>query len=248
MYSFVNCDIGERGANHPVDDELLRNVQCLNIACGGHAGNDASVDWYMAMARKYDKMVTAHLSYPDKENFGRVSMEIGIGDLSDSLDAQWKMMTDRARIKTVNAVKFHGALYNDSVANIAVASVLACWLFSKGIKTVVTADTGFLAKECRKRDIEVIPEFFAERNYVLEKDSVKLCPRTKAFASIHDLGAAVAHTASFVSEGIIEAYQENESFWEPVKYKFPDMEKCTICIHSDSEIALDLAKALQEVI
>lgn len=247
----VNCDIGERGANHPIDNQLMQNIQMANIACGGHAGDSESIKWYMGMARKYGVAVSAHLSYPDKENFGRVSMQIGIEELAKTLDIQMNLLNSHRIIK-VNAVKFHGALYNDSVKDSALASVLVCWLKEKGIRNVITDATGCLAKECEQAGIDVIAEFFAERNYVVDDEgNARLAPRTLPFASIHDLDAAVAHTLAFNStEHTIEAYKEEDGVYKPVAHKFDVSEDSinTVCIHSDSPIALDLAKMLKEVI
>lgn len=35
----INCDMGERGQAHPVDDQLMAMIDIANIACGGHAGD-----------------------------------------------------------------------------------------------------------------------------------------------------------------------------------------------------------------
>lgn len=248
----LNCDIGERGAKHPIDDKLMKEIQVANIACGGHAGDGESIAWYCAFARKYGVAVTAHLSYPDKENFGRVSMQLGINDLTNTLTTQWNLLHAHAeRIVPVNSVKFHGALYNDSVKDDALASVLVCWLREKNVKRVITDATGCLAKQCEQAGIIVVPEFFAERNYVVGDDGLaRLCPRTLHFASIHDLGAAVAHTASFINDGTIEAYKEEDGVHKPVEHKFDisDDTVPTVCIHSDSPIALELAEMLNKVI
>ena len=45
----VNCDLGERGIAHPIDDQLIKYIDIANIACGGHAGDQQSVDYYVGI-------------------------------------------------------------------------------------------------------------------------------------------------------------------------------------------------------
>ena len=58
----INCDIGERGADHPVDRQLMELIDIANIACGGHAGDDASIPFFCELAKKRKLIITAHLS------------------------------------------------------------------------------------------------------------------------------------------------------------------------------------------
>ena len=128
----INCDIGERGADHPVDMELMDHVGMANIACGGHAGDAASVEAFLRRARGRGVKVAAHLSYPDRENFGRSTIEISDEDLLASLDRQMELMRE------ARTVKFHGALYNDANVDVRRARLLAKWMKAKGIEEVVT--------------------------------------------------------------------------------------------------------------
>ena len=105
----INCDIGERG-EHPVDLELMELIDIANIACGGHAGDLKTVNLFRKLAEDHGVSISAHLSYPDKENFGRKSLDISASDLKKSLSEQYSLLDD------VKTVKLHGALYND------------CWL------------------------------------------------------------------------------------------------------------------------
>ena len=62
----INCDIGERGIGHNIDDTLMSMIDIANIACGGHAGDVKSVEYYRKLAKQNGVKVTAHLSYPIK--------------------------------------------------------------------------------------------------------------------------------------------------------------------------------------
>ena len=66
----LNADLGEGCTS---DAELLTIVSSCNIACGGHAGDDASMRRTVKMAIENDVAIGAHPSYPDREGFGRRS-------------------------------------------------------------------------------------------------------------------------------------------------------------------------------
>lgn len=238
----VNCDIGERGADHPIDIELMKYIRVANIACGGHAGDKASVEAFLERAKKRGVKVTAHLSYPDRANFGRKTMSIPEKELIKSLDSQYAMMPQ------VKTVKFHGALYNDANVDTKLAKLLIDWMSERGIKEVVTLSDSELAAEAREAGLKVIPEAYAERNFAYnpEKKQLTLVNRTKDYASITDLDAAVKHAMRIAKEGKVATYVEGAE-GKITRIDVPIRTE-TICIHSDSEIALELAKRLSSLL
>jgi len=238
----INCDIGERGANHPVDLELMKYIGMANIACGGHAGDAESVAAFTRSARDKGVLVAAHLSYPDRENFGRMSLVIGMDKLSEALDRQLELSLEKQRVKP------HGALYNDCNVNVVLAAGFADWLHKRGVKEVVTPGDSALAKACRARGLEVLAEAFAERRYASLKVSgqLVLVSRTKPYASIVDLEAAVAHSRKIICKHVVDVVSEEldgslTTVERPIKAQ-------TLCIHSDSAIALPLATRLAELV
>ncbi|MBN2651691.1 MAG: LamB/YcsF family protein [Spirochaetales bacterium] len=236
----VNCDIGERGATHPVDIELMSYIGMANIACGGHAGDEESIKAFRDLAKRLGVKVAAHLSYPDKENFGRFSMDIPFSKLSQSLDSQYSLMSD------VKIVKFHGALYNDANVDYSLATNLILWMKMNGIEEIVTPFDSILADEARKVDIQVFPEAFAERRYTYDTKlrQLLLVNRKKDYASIHDCDEAVEHARKIITEKKVFAFNDKDG--ELVKEEYP-IEAQTICIHSDSAIALELAQKLAKI-
>ncbi len=234
----INCDIGERGADHPVDRELMNHISLANIACGGHAGDRESIEAFLALAKKNKVSVSAHLSYPDRENFGRFSMDISTRDLLKSLDDQFALMGG------AEMVKFHGALYNDCWVNRDLSRDLASWLNSQGVKTVVTPYQSCLAEESLNLGMDVLYEAFAERRYAYdpEKGQLTLVSRNLDYASIHDLDEAVSHAMHILTNKEVEGHislADGSVRKEPVEIKAD-----TICIHSDSPISLELAQRL----
>lgn len=242
----LNCDIGERGPDHATDRELMRWIDIANIACGGHAGDEASVRAFLELAEEHGVTVAAHLSYPDRENFGRTSMDISLPLLRSSLDEQ------RALLPETGTVKFHGALYNDSCRRGDLAGVLTEWLLRSGCTTVLTMPESALARACIEAGITVLAEAFAERRYLLNPadGSLSLVGRDRADASIHTVEEAASQAEAIVRRGEVTALVEEAGAFEdtaggrPATGRTVPLQVDTICIHSDSEIALPLVREL----
>ncbi len=230
----INCDIGERGAAHPEDAAIMPCLDIANIACGGHAGDRASIDFFTRLAQKSGVQLSAHLSYPDTENFGRLSMQIADADLLASLNEQRAMLPD------VKMLKFHGALYNDAAAQPALAKLLIEWVKESGFESIIAPDPSELSRAAKAVGLRVLAEVFAERNYRLQNDQLALVDRKHPHASIHDLDAALSHCEQILEQGTIVACLDDER----LRQQEHPIQADTLCIHSDSPIALPLAQAL----
>jgi UPF0271 protein len=224
----INCDIGERGVAHETDDKLMCYVDIANIACGGHAGDKESVEYYKRLAKKHDVKTTAHLGYPDKENFGRVVLDIPNKELLKSLDAQYNLADD------IKAVKLHGALYNQTNIDVELSKTVVEWLLQNDIQEVLTQFDSALDLECKEQGIEVIHEAFLDRRYVYEGDVLKLSPRKLKDAVIHDHLDAK------------EQFENLKNGYVVVDGKKIKLTAKTLCIHSDSPAALKILKAIKD--
>ena len=237
----VNCDIGERGADHPVDLKLIKLIKLANIACGGHAGDVESIRTFSDLAKSHNVMIAAHLSYPDRENFGRTTMVISRDDLYKTLDEQFALISGIVEVKRV---KLHGAIYNDCNIDESLANFVIGWMEDAEIEEVVTPFYSALADAARKVGIKVFSEAFAERRYSRDSKSNRLVlvNRSKEYASIHNVNEAIAHSKKIIFDNKVTVHSEDVD-GNLVKEE-AKIEAQTICIHSDSEIALDLAKSL----
>ena len=81
----LNIDMGEGMGN---ENELMPLINSCNIACGGHAGSLEEMQRIIDLATKHKVKIGAHPSYPDRENFGRVSIQISEKKLMQSLKDQ----------------------------------------------------------------------------------------------------------------------------------------------------------------
>jgi len=122
-YIHINCDLGEGGE---YDSQLMPLISACNIACGGHAGDVKTMTKTLLLAKENKVEIGAHPSYPDKENFGRVSMKISEENLIISIINQilslHKIAQEHGEILT--HIKPHGALYNDAAKDKNIAEIV----------------------------------------------------------------------------------------------------------------------------
>ena len=91
----INSDMGE--INRLLDDgtyeKLMNYVTSINVACGGHAGDETMMAAMVALAKEKGVNVGAHPSYPDKENFGRIDIDMDQNELLHSVRDQIQLLS-----------------------------------------------------------------------------------------------------------------------------------------------------------
>jgi 5-oxoprolinase (ATP-hydrolysing) subunit A len=107
----LNADLGEEVTD---DAGLLAVVTSANVACGFHAGTPAVMRAVCAEAARRGVVVGAQVSYRDRENFGRVPLEVEHDLLRDQVAEQVTVLSEIAAGEgsQVSYVKPHGALYH----------------------------------------------------------------------------------------------------------------------------------------
>jgi UPF0271 protein len=212
----LSADLGE-GA--PREDEIWPLIDQANVACGGHAGDDDSMRIAAELAIAHGVVLGAHPSYPDREHFGRRSMQMPPEALRASLVAQIAALRF---FGPVHHVKPHGALYNDAHKDRALADVIVSALTEE--IALVAPDHSQMAVAARAAGVRVIREAFADRRY--EPDG-SLTPRS-VIGSTLTVDEAAAQAVLLVTEGVVVARDGSR-----VTIAFD-----TICIHADMEGAV----------
>jgi len=226
----INCDIGERGVAHTIDEQLMAYIDIANIACGGHAGDQHSADYYYALAKESAVKVSVHLSYPDKKNFGREVMAIDDKALLNSLDEQYQLLSD------VKTLKLHGALYNEANRNKPLAQLLINWAENAGITEILTPQNSEIARVCfHSRQITIIHEVFLDRNYSYTDN--RLCLKNRK-----EPGAMMSNSAEAIKQ--YHGFKKGVLIIDAKEYK---IKADTGCVHSDSANALELIRAIRSV-
>ncbi len=78
MHIDLNCDMGEipEQIADGTQESLMPSITSVNIACGGHAGDENTMKATIEQARRWNLAIGAHPGYPDRENFGRRSLNL----------------------------------------------------------------------------------------------------------------------------------------------------------------------------
>ena len=112
---------------------MLEIVSSANIACGGHAGDEASMRAALRAAKARGVVVGAHPSFPDRENFGRKRLVMPPEELDASIRSQVRTLVELGEAEgwPVRYVKLHGALANMAAEEPAVAAL--CFAAVEGL-------------------------------------------------------------------------------------------------------------------
>ncbi|MEO8276333.1 MAG: LamB/YcsF family protein [Thermoanaerobaculia bacterium] len=210
----INADAGE-GFDSP---ELFSAVSSVNIACGGHAGDAASMRAAVALARACDAAVGAHPGYEDRARFGRVETGDSPRALGETVRRQMLRLAEIG--VPITHVKPHGALYHRVAtdADAARAVVEAIAALDPGISVVGFPDSELL-RAAQAVGLPAVAEGFADRRYGADG---RLVGRDAAGALLSP-PEALAQALQLATEARI----------------------ATICLHSDSPGAGDVAAALR---
>ena len=238
----LNCDMGEvpEAIADGTQEALMRSITSVNIACGGHAGDEQTMKTTIEQALRWKLAIGAHPGYPDRANFGRLELKLPLNEISASIFEQVKALADvagRCGARVVH-VKPHGALYNQAVRNRELAGAIAEGVARWNREVVLVALAGSpMLDVFREAGFTVAAEAFADRRY--EADGT-LRSRKFADALIRNPEEAAWQALGIAERGIVIANDGGEVA----------VEAQTICIHGDTpgapQIAAKVAQTLRD--
>ncbi|MGX5174713.1 5-oxoprolinase subunit PxpA [Aliikangiella sp. IMCC44653] len=166
----INCDLGEYQSKQgwQQDAQLMPFISRCNIACGGHAGDKESMQNSLLNARKFSVKAGAHPSYPDKANFGRISIKISQDELLNSIEQQIESLAELANSLAIQLthIKLHGALYNDAESDPQLAQSILLRLKNSFPKLKILGLAGGATQQAAKANQQnFIREAFMDRGY-----------------------------------------------------------------------------------
>ena len=85
----LNCDLGEGTGN---DELIMPCISSANIACGYHAGDEKTIWETIELASQHKVTVGAHVSFFDRDNFGRTEMTMPLAEIYDLVTQQLIIM------------------------------------------------------------------------------------------------------------------------------------------------------------
>ena len=226
----LNADIGE-GCD---DASLMPYLARVSIACGGHAGDAASMAAALRLAAGHGVAAGAHPSYPDRSRFGRRALAASGEEIAAWVTQQTEALAEQAvRVGLRLAhVKPHGALYNVAARDAGVALAIARAVAALDPSLVLVGLAGSqLIKAGQATGLLVLNEVFADRRY---QPSGRLVSRETPGALITDPGAAAEQARVLAQSGLVATLGGGA-----VRIRAD-----TICLHSDTPDALNIAQAV----
>ena len=225
----INVDVGE---GFGIESRILPFISSVNIACGGHAGNQSIMQEVVVLAKKFNVRIGAHPSFEDKLNFGRLVLNVPKSTLEKSIVKQVQSLVLIAKSKRleVDYVKAHGALYhlicNDAKYGQMMLDVIN---FHFPSLKIMGLSNCMLRKLAKKNNIGYIAEGFADRVY---EDDGNLRDRKLE-------GSVWKETNQLISQ-VLNLVDNTVRTYSGSKIKL-DID--SICFHGDHADAVKLIKA-----
>lgn len=223
----LNADVGEGYGRWTLGDDagLLAVITSANVACGFHGGDPSTMRRTCAEAAARGISIGAQVSYPDLLGFGRRFIDMAAQDLTDAVVYQIGALHAMAAAagSRVSYVKPHGALYHAVLHNEVQAQAL--------VEAVCAVDAGLavygmpnsaVEHAATSAGIRFLVEGFADRGY--DADG-RLVPRGHPGDVLTDRSAVADQAVALLA-------------WRVD----------TICVHSDTPGAAELAVAVRAAV
>ena len=228
-----NCDLGEGCGD---DAAIMPWITSANIACGAHAGDDATIRETLRLCRAHGVVAGAHPGYDDREHFGRRDIELAPYEVAALIRDQLERIATIAREEDValHHVKPHGALYNRSARDPAVAAAIAAAVRDFDPALVLVGLSGSASTAAGDAaGLRVVHEVFAERGY---GNDARLLPRGTPGAVLDTLDAALAQARMLALHAQVRSGDG----------ALLSLRADTLCLHGDRDDAAVFARALRE--
>ncbi len=222
----LNCDLGE-GEPRARTEALMRVITSANVACGGHAGDTASMERCVALAKKNNVRLGAHPGTVDRAGFGRDELRITAAELELLLVQQVSALAHIAHAHglKLHHIKLHGALYHTTERDARLAKayveIVRRWWPGAVVYALAGGTVAQLAKQM------VWGEAFLDRNY---SDTGTLVPRSESNALLKNVREARERTEQLMRRTVVS-----------VNGKVIQVNARTICIHGDTPRAMEFA-------
>ncbi len=212
----LNADLGEGVTD---DEGLLGVVTSANLACGFHAGDEATMRRVCDQAAERGVVVGAQVSYADREGFGRRHLDVAADVLAGWVFEQVGLLGEIAEAAGIEVayVKPHGALYNRVVDDEEQAA--AVLRGSAGLP-VLGLPVSAILRLAGEQGRRTVTEGFPDRGYTEEG---RLLPRDRPGALVQGAAAIAENAVRMATAG----------------------EVLSLCVHGDSAGAVEAATAVR---
>jgi len=229
----INCDLGE-GLNN--EEIIMPLIKSCNIACGGHSGDIDSMQRCVELAIINNVEIGAHPSYPDKENFGRIHLDIPALALKESIVNQIDSLISicKSHNTDLTHIKAHGALYNEMIKDSNLSNIYLDIIdIYKDKYYLYIPYKSEIEKIAVDRGFKIKYEVFGDRNY---NDDLTLVSRKEEEALITIPEKVIKHISEIYYNNCVVSVNGNKK----------DVKADTYCIHSDTQNAEHILKSIKE--
>jgi len=232
----LNADVGESFGPWPMgaDDALIPLVSSVNVACGAHAGDAATILRTCELAVRHGAAIGAHPGYPDLAGFGRRDLDLTADELRATIVVQVGALLAAARVAgaSLRHIKPHGAMYNRSARDSRMAETIARAVRDLGGDLVLVGLAGSESVAAgRAAGLRVAAEGFADRQY--EPDGSLRSRRLEG--ALLGPEAAAAQAVAIARDRAVVASDGSRL----------EVHADTICVHGDSPDAVRVAEAVR---
>ncbi|MDG2307717.1 MAG: LamB/YcsF family protein [Candidatus Binatia bacterium] len=226
----LNADVGEGFDDAP----LYPFLSSVNVACGGHAGDEHSMARTVTQAAAAGLAIGAHPSFADRPGFGRRVTTTDAEEIAELVAEQTRALAAIADAQgaVLAHVKPHGALYNLSASDSTIADAIARAVHGLGLGLALVGLAGSASlTAARARGLVAVAEGFVDRGYQVDG---ALIPRSEPGALIEEPEAAAVRAVA-LARGSDIATPTGATL-----RLSPD----TLCLHGDTPGAVPIAAAV----
>lgn len=232
----INSDMGEGIGLHSFgnDEALMPIVDTINLACGWHAGDPAIMDQTVQLASAHGVNVGAHPGLPDIAGFGRRRMALQPSEVGQLIRYQVGALTAflGQHQMSLNHIKPHGALYGILASDEDLMREAAQVNLQYEVPFYGLAGTAH-ERVCADLGVDFVPELYVDLNY--SADGSLIIQRKPEQADPEAVKERVRRALAGQPILAVDGSKIDITF-------------SSICVHSDSANAPEVAAAVRTVI
>lgn len=233
----LNSDIGEGFGSYTMgmDEEIMKCVTSVNVACGWHAGDPLIMDKTVKFAKENNVAIGAHPGYPDLLGFGRRKIDVTPEEARTYMLYQLGALDAFAKANGMKLqhMKLHGGFYNSAAVDPKLADAVLDGIEAYDKNLIVMILSGsYMAKEAKRRGLRVAEEVFADRGYNADGTLVN---RKLPGAFVKDPDEAIKRVIKMVKTKKVTAVNGEEI----------DIDADSICVHGDNPKAIEFVNRIR---
>jgi 5-oxoprolinase (ATP-hydrolysing) subunit A len=234
----LNADMGESFGMYTLghDEEFMQYITSANIACGFHAGDYSVMKRTVQLAKGAGVQVGAHPGLPDLQGFGRREMKLSPEEVYEIIIYQagaLKAFVEASGMR-LHHIKPHGSLYGMAhrLEDVARAICRAAKDIDPDIYVYIMKK-GIIAEIAAEMGVKTIYELYSDLNYDAEGNLV--------ITRAHD-----AHAPDDVASRVRRMIVDRKVV--ALDGSDLDIEGESVCVHCDTPGAIDIVKAVRDML